>query len=299
MLNRTVSGLFVLLSMMSMRAQSDHPKVRQEMLVSTQWLADHLRDPDLVILCVSPAAEFCAKGHIPGARYVALGDIAVTRNGVPNELPTVEQLQKAFEIAGVSNSSRIVLYGSRYGLMAARAYFTLDYLGLADRASLLDGGLEKWTAEHRELSAETSAVTPGKMRPSPHPAILVETSKMRELVANKSSKIAIIDARPPDEFSGTKLSEDVPKAGHIPRAHGLYWMNNLVSAENPVLRPEAELRRLYESMEPDAGNGVVTYCRTGMQSSFSYFVAKYLGYDAKMYDASFYEWSRQELPVEK
>ncbi len=79
----------------------------------------------------------------------------------------------------------------------------------------------------------------------------------------------------------------------------MYWMNNLVSAENPVLRLEAELRRLYESMEPPASNGVVTYCHTGMQSSFSYFVAKYPGYDAMMYDASFYEWRRQELPVEK
>jgi thiosulfate/3-mercaptopyruvate sulfurtransferase len=299
MRNCIISALLVVLSVMSLRAQNDHPRVRHEMLVSTQWLSDHLHDLDLIILCVSPTAEFCSKGHIPGARYVALGDIAVTRNGIPNELPTVEQLQKVFESAGVSNNSRIVLYGSRYGLMAARAYFTLDYLGVADRACLLDGGLEKWTAEHRGLSTDTPAVTPGKLYPSPHPDILVETSAMRDLVANKSSKVAIIDARPPDEFSGVKLSEDVPKAGHIPHAKGMYWMNNLVSAENPVLRPEAELRRLYENMEPSAGTGVVTYCRTGMQSSFSYFVAKYLGYDTKMYDASFYEWSRMELPVEK
>ncbi len=299
MLKRMLSALLVLLSVAPLSAQSDHPRVRHEMLVSTEWLADHLRDPGLVIMCVSPAPEFCSKGHIPGARYVALGDIAVTRNDVPNELPSVEQLHKAFEAAGVSDNSRVVLYGSRLGLMAARAYFSLDYLGVADRASLLDGGLEKWSAEHRELSTDSPAVTPGKLHPSPHPAILVETSAMRELVANKSSKVSIIDARPLDEFSGAKLSEDVPKAGHIPGAKGLYWMNNLVSPENPVLRPEAELRRLYESMDPGADNGVVTYCRTGMQSSFSYFVAKYLGYDAKMYDASFYEWSRQELPVEK
>ena len=114
MLARIISALLVLLSVISVRAQSDHPRVRQEMLVSSQWLADHLRDPDLVILCVSPAMEFCSKGHLPGARYLALSDIAVTRDGVPNELPTVEQLQKIFEAVGVSNNSRIVLYGSRY-----------------------------------------------------------------------------------------------------------------------------------------------------------------------------------------
>jgi thiosulfate/3-mercaptopyruvate sulfurtransferase len=299
MLKRMVSALLVLLSVMSVRAQSDHPRLRQEMLVSTQWLADHLHDPDLVILCVSPTAEFCSKGHIPGARFVALGDIAITRNGIPNELPSLEQLQKVFEAAGVSNSSRIVLYGFRYGLMAARAYFTLDYLGVAGRASLLDGGLEKWTAEHREVSTDTPAPTAGQLHPSPHPEILVETSAMRKLAEDKSRKVALIDARPTEEFSGARLSEDVAKAGHIPGAKGMYWMNNLVSPENPVLRPEAELRRLYESMQPSTGSSMVTYCRTGMQSSFSYFVAKYLGYDAKMYDASFYEWSRQELPVEK
>ena len=279
-------------------ARSAQPAVRSEMLVSTEWLAGHLHDRGLVVLSVSSGKDFYSGGHIPGARYLALGDIAVTRNGVPNELPPPDQLQRVFEAAGIGNDSRIVLYGERYGLYAARAWFTLDYLGLADHAALLDGGIEAWKAEHRELSQETPQFSPGHLMISPKPSILLETPAMRDLAQNKSSGVAILDARPANEFSGAALSEDVPKAGHIPRAANLYWMDLLVSREKPVLRPPAELRALYATAGARTDRAIVTYCRTGMQSSFDYFVARYLGYEAGMYDASFYEWSRQDLPVE-
>jgi len=268
------------------------------MVVSTEWLAGHLHDRDLIIVCVTATPEFYSKGHIPGARNIALSDIAVTVNGVPNELPALDQLRRVFEAAGITNQSRVVLYSERYGLLAARAYFTLDYLGLANRAALLDGGIEKWKAEQRELSTDAPKVAPSQLKISLNPSILVETKAMRDLAQNKSKKIAIVDARPTDEFTGSKLSEDVSHAGHIPGASGLYWMKNIVSKENPVLRPEAELRQLYAQLAADSDPQFVTYCRTGMQSSFDYFVAKYLGYQVSMYDASFYDWSREDLPVE-
>jgi thiosulfate/3-mercaptopyruvate sulfurtransferase len=274
---------------------SAEPKLRKEMLVTTEWLAVHLHDPDLVLLSVGSTPEFYSQGHIPGARQILLGEIAVTRNGIPNELPTVEKLQAIFAAAGVSNSSRIVLYGERSNLMAARAYFTLDYLGDADRASLLDGGVEKWRAEHRPLSSEPEKARPARLTISPRQEILVDTTAMRKLAAQK---VALIDARPAKEFTGEQLSEDVQKAGHIPGATSLYWMDMLVSRENPVLRPEAELRQMYAQAHALAGQPLVTYCRTGMQSSFDYFVAKYLGYEPSMYDASFYEWSLKDLPAE-
>jgi thiosulfate/3-mercaptopyruvate sulfurtransferase len=108
-----------------------------------------------------------------------------------------------------------------------------------------------------------------------------------------------VDARPTKEFTGEQLSEDVAKSGHIPGAKGLYWMDMLVSRQNPVLKPEAELRRIYSALNARSDQPLVTYCRTGMQSSFDYFVAKYLGYEPSMYDASFYEWSKNGLPTEK
>jgi thiosulfate/3-mercaptopyruvate sulfurtransferase len=280
-----------------LRGQSGgaEPRLRKEMLVSTEWLAERLHDPDLVILSVGATPEFYAKGHIPGARQVLLNEIAVTRDGIPNELPPAKELQAVFAAAGVSNSSRVVLYGERSNLLAARAYFTLDYLGVGERAALLDGGMEKWRAEQRPLSTEASPAEPGKLTIAPRPGILVDTPAMRSLA---EQRVALIDARPIKEFSGEQLSEDVKKAGHIPGATSLYWMDTLVSRENPVLRPENELRRMYEQARAVAGQPLVTYCRTGMQSSFDYFVAKYLGYEPRMYDASFYEWSLKDLPAE-
>jgi thiosulfate/3-mercaptopyruvate sulfurtransferase len=274
------------------------PKLRPEMLVTTQWLADHLHDPDLVVLCIGSNADFYAKGHIPGARNIALGEIAVTRNGVPNELPSAEHLQSVFEAAGVSNGSRVVLYGERYGMFASRAYFTLDYLGVAGRVSLLDGGLEKWKAEQRTVSTETPKHASGRLKITLRPEIVVDTAAMRNLVQKKPGTAAILDGRPLAEYSGAETSEDVPKAGHIPQSASLFWMDLIVSRDNPVLKPEAELRRMYAAVNARAGQPVVTYCRTGMQASFDYFVAKYLGYEPSLYDASFYEWSREDLPVE-
>ena len=273
------------------------PKSRTEMLVTTAWLAEHLNDPGLVVLCIHSAPEFCSRGHIPGARPIRLADIAVTRDGVPNELPPVEDLRKVFAAAGVGNQSRVVLYGERSNLFAARAYFTLDYLGVAGHAALLDGGIEKWTAEHRPLSMETPKVKPASLAIALRPEILIETAALRDLTKQPEA-VALVDARPAKEFTGEQLSEDVAKAGHIPGASSLFWMDMLVSRENPVLKPEAELRRMYAEAHAAPGRKLVTYCRTGMQSSFDYFVAKYLGYDPAMYDASFFEWSKQDLPAE-
>jgi len=299
MLIRSIA--LAVLSMVASRlltAQADAiPKLRPEMLVTTAWLAEHLNDPGLVVLCITSTAESYSRVHIPGARQIKLGDIAVTRDGIPNELPPVEELRKVFAAAGVSNSSRVVIYGERFNLFAARAYFTLDYLGVADRAALLDGGIEKWTAEHRPLSTETPKVKPAALTISLRPGILVDTAAMRDL-AKKPEAVALIDARPTKEFTGEQLSEDVTKAGHIPGAGSLFWMDMLVSRENPVLKPEAELRRMYAQAHATAGQPLVTYCRTGMQAAFDYFVAKYLGYDPSMYDASFFEWSLKDLPVE-
>ncbi|HEX3155909.1 MAG TPA: sulfurtransferase [Candidatus Angelobacter sp.] len=275
------------------------PKLRPEMLVTTGWLAENLSEPDIIVLCISSSPEFYSKGHIPGARQIKLEDIAVTRDGIPNELPPVETLQHVFERAGVSNSARVVLYGERFNLLAARAYFTLDYLGIAARVALLDGGLEKWAAERRPLSTEIPQSKTAALVVSPRPEILVDTKAMRELAQKKSGSVTLLDARPTQEFTGEQRSEDVAKAGHIPGAKGLYWMDMLVSRQNPVLKPESELRRMYSEVNAKAGQPLVTYCRTGMQSSFDYFVAKYLGYDPSMYDASFFEWSKNNLPVEK
>ena len=206
----TLAGLAMIMAASLLCGQtSPAPKLRPEMLVTTEWLAEHLHDQDLVVLCISSTPEFYSKGHIPGARQINLSEIAVTRDGIPNELPAVEKLQHIFAGAGVSLNVHVVIYGERSNLLAARAYFTLDYLGVAQRASLLDGGIEKWKTEGRPLSTETPAVTPATLTVSPRPEILVDTATMRNLARKKPGTVTLLDARPAKEFSGEQLSEDV------------------------------------------------------------------------------------------
>jgi thiosulfate/3-mercaptopyruvate sulfurtransferase len=112
------------------------------MVVSTTWLDAHVNDPDVFVLHVGADRKSYDAGHIPGARFVSLPDIAVTREGTPNELPPATDLTRLFTRLGIGDRGRLVLYGDEQGLLAARLFFTLDYLGHGDRAALLDGGLE-------------------------------------------------------------------------------------------------------------------------------------------------------------
>jgi len=271
------------------------PAVRSDMLVSTAWLAQHLGDPNIVILQVSRDHTAYDAGHIPGARFLALSDIVVTRDGILNELPPAATLKSVFERAGVSDESRVILYGDASVLPATRAYFTLDYLGHGATA-LLDGGLHKWTAESRPLAKESPEVKQGRLTPRPRPEVVVDINAVKDLsyaaTNAPGSSPVLVDARTAGEFAGTTAaSSEIPRPGHIPGAANLYWMQTQTSKDDMSLLPEADLRKLYESLGIKPDRPVVTYCNTGMQASQSYFTLKYLGYDTHMYDGSFSQWS--------
>ena len=274
------------------------PSVRSEMIVSTAWLAAHLNDPKVVILHVARERAHYDGGHIPGARFVGWSEITATRDGVPNELAPVAELQKLFERLGVGNSARIIIYGDSSGLSAARAYFTLDYLGHGGRAALLDGGLEKWQSERRAVSTDVVEPKAAGFTPRVRPSVVTNLDVVRDLSWTAtnlgSSGVVLIDARPVDEYTGAKPGDGVPRGGHIPGAANVFWMQNVVSKERPVLRSPGELYRLYEKAGTQHGRTVVAYCRTGGQASHAYFTLKYLGYDVVMYDGSFFEWSNTE-----
>lgn len=274
------------------------------MLVSTDELAASLRDGTTKVIHIARDRTAYQAGHIPGARFVAWGEITATRNGIPNELPPVETLQRLFERIGIGDSGRLVLYGDQFGLSAARLYFTLDYLGHGARAALLDGGLEKWKAEERRTTALATDPKPEKFTPLPRPRSVTSLDVVRDLswTAEHLEKpnVALIDARPAEEYSGAKPGEGVPRGGHIPGAANIFWMHHLVSRENPVMRPTDELRRLYKEAGAAPGQTVVTYCRTGGQAAHAYFTAKLLGHPVVMYDGSFIEWSNTaDTPVER
>ncbi len=263
---------------------------RSDMLVSTDWLAQHLKDSNLVILHVAANRAAYDEGHVPGAQFVMLGSIAINRDGIPNELPPVADLQKIFAAAGVSNNSHVIVYSDGSVLPATRAYFTLDYLGLGDQTALLDGGLEKWKADGKTVTKDVMAAKAGNLMPKAKPDVVAQLASVNQIAENKSA--TLLDVRAAGNYSGERGS-------HIPGATNLYWMEDQVSQQNSSLKAEAALRNLYEAAGITPSKKVVTYCNSGMQASQTYFTLKYLGYDVAMYDGSMSEWNARKQPVEK
>src|SRR4051794_12912349 len=145
--------LFALVvSMFTLAQASPGPKIHTEMLVSTDWLAQHVNDPGIIILQVGRYRPEYEREHIPGARFIPSYELVSDRQELSFELPPVADLKRTLEAAGVGNKGRIIIYGMQAPPSTTRVYFTLDYLGLGDRVALLDGGIEKWKSEKRELS---------------------------------------------------------------------------------------------------------------------------------------------------
>ncbi|MFN7928178.1 MAG: sulfurtransferase [Blastocatellia bacterium] len=272
--------------------------VRSNLLVSTEWLAKNSANPKVVLLHVGQTRKVYDEGHIPGARFLLYSELVAVRGGVLNELPPVEKLQQLFSQIGVSNDSQIVLYCDVQGLLSARTYFTLDYLGLGNNAALLDGGLEKWKAEKRDVVTAVPEVKAGAFTPHLNPKIIAQRETVRDLswlaVNTGNTDTTIVDARPPEAYDGSTKRTDIPQSGHIPGAVNAYWVNNYVSKELPTLKPVAELRKQFEAAGATPDKKVVTYCWIGMMASHAYFTLKYLGYDVAMYDGSFTEWAKSE-----
>ena len=264
--------------------------VREEMLVSTEWLASHL---DVVtIIEIGDRAAYDA-AHVPGAMLIETAELMTQGNGTPNELPPIEALEAVLTRAGAANRGRMILY-SRHPLQAARAWFTVDYLGHGQRAALLDGGFNRWVDEGRPT---TGAVTQIQMVPfhaDVNAAAITRIKAMKELVRDREvldSSLVVIDARPPQYFRGQEPGSAVARAGHIPGAVNVPWNENLTTGVVPRLLPERELRELYARAGVSAKSTNIVYCRTGVQASLSYFVLRYLGYNATLYDGSYVEWS--------
>jgi thiosulfate/3-mercaptopyruvate sulfurtransferase len=203
----------------------------------------------------------------------------------------VEQLTSFFERNGIGDSVAVVVYGDP--LAAARVWMTLDVLGHPN-ARLLDGGIARWKAEGRPLRAADAAPRPATFTPRWHAERLTSADWIRDHLGDP--QVALVDARSPGEFAGTQQSPQVPRPGHIPGAHNVFWKRLLQSDSMPALRDRAELERLLPSGTQD----FIAYCRTGHMASMLYAVARELGRPVKLYDPSFVEWSgRGDLPVEQ
>jgi thiosulfate/3-mercaptopyruvate sulfurtransferase len=279
---------------LSERSQQE-AETRHELLVSTDWLADHMNQDNLVIVHVGSSRATYDAGHIPGAHFLALSQIAFTQNGVLNEIAPAPQLKAAFEGLGIGDDTRVVLYSDSQGELAARTWYTLNYAGHGRHASLLDGGLEKWKAENREVANWEPSVNFATFNPRMNPAAIIHVPQVMDaswqVVNVPDTKLVLIDTRTPGEYTGETPSAGVPRPGHIPGAINLYWPSLVVSTTNPQFLSVHELRSIFESMGVTPDKKVIVYCRSGMKASPVYFVLSYLGYNVTMFDGSFSQWS--------
>lgn len=275
------------------------------LLISPTELAAEMKDPGVVILHVDTRSTDFGAGHIKGARFIGYNQITVDGpNGLGSELPPVADLVAVFTAAGVSDGSRVVIYGS--AIAATRAFFTLDYLGHKN-VRVLNGGLAAWKAQGLDLEqgangakgANSAKGTGAKsaLTPKPRPDVVA----MAEWISQRleSPQIALVDARPDAEFTGSDGGMNgMHPAGHLPGAKQLVWTDLVVNRSSQFV-PDTELRAKMTAAGARAGVPVVTYCMVGMRASVVYFVARHLGFDAKLYDGSIIDWGQRQLPVKK
>lgn len=274
-----------------------------DVLVSTQWLAERLLKPGVVVVHVAASRTEYDRGHIPGAGLLLHREIAVSRGGLVNEFPPPEVLIAAVRRLGAGEASHIVIYDDDEGIWAARAFVALDYLGLGDKTALLDGQLKAWRSEGRPLSNQPTQPASSSFVPKLQHEVIVDLNAMETIVWAQGdipkARLAIADARPPDQYAGLEPGEAIHRPGHIPGAVNLLWKDAIESEKNPRLLAVRDLRRMFNRAGIRPDDLVITYCRTGVQGSFLYFVALYLGYKVRLYDGSYIEWSAMDdLPVE-
>jgi thiosulfate/3-mercaptopyruvate sulfurtransferase len=282
---------------------------RSDLVVTSDWLATQLKNPKLILFHIGEKAEYDA-GHIPGARFLELHDISspMTRdtNALALEMLPADQLRQRLEQLGISDDSRIVVYfGTDWLSPSTRVLLTLQYAGLGARASLLDGGMPEWKKGNRPITTEVPApAKPGKLTARPTPPIVVDADFVKSHI--RAPGYTIVDARntifydgPIQEPSATSsMGHPMPKIvpGHVPGAVNIVF--ETVFDDTGHLLPEARLRELFTQAGVKPNDTVIGYCHVGQQATAMLFGAEALGYDVKLYDGSFQDWKKRDLPIE-
>jgi len=284
-------GIFALTAV-APRAGAQRVEAPAQFIVSESWLVQHARDPKTVILDVEEDPREFSKGHIAGARLLTYGDIAPDIDGLMHQVAPVAALRQAFEKVGVSNDSHVIVYASD-APMAARAAFTLDYLG-GVTVSFLDGGMAGWRAAGQAISTTTDPVTRGSYTPTPRPQVLADAAWIRAHQGNHG--MSLIDTRTDGEYVGAGDRHGMPSQGHLSGAHQLQWQQLFSNPGASALLPHDSLAALYTA-RVSPGDTVVTYCFVAYRASTTYMIARALGYPVKLYDGSYEDWSRRKLPL--
>jgi len=264
-------------------------------LVSTDWLAAHLKDPDLRILDASwhmPDAGRDAKVeyaacHIPGARFFDIDEIADTRSGLPHMAPTPEKFVSRMRAMGVGDGHQVVVYDSTGIFSAPRVWWTFRLMGKADVA-VLDGGLPKWLAEGRPTEDMAPALRDRHITTSRQAHLVRDVTQVA--AAAKLGDHLILDARAPGRFRGEE-AEPRPglRSGHIPGSVNLPFRRLL--QDDGTMKPVAELARIFAEAGVVPGKPVITSCGSGVTAAILSLGLERIGrHDHALYDGSWAEW---------
>jgi thiosulfate/3-mercaptopyruvate sulfurtransferase len=279
----------------SLRAQTD---MRDQILVSADWLAQHMDDANLVLLHVGDSADYATE-HIPGARHTTHRELSDPNSSgheaaLVLELPDSELLQAKLRELGISNDSRVVVYwGSEWVSPTARVVFTLAWAGLGDRTVLLDGGIVAWKSAGHAVTSEPTPAGDGDVVVQPQDHLVVDADWVQSHLNEPGYKL--IDGRNVEFFNGSR--EDRGVAGRIPGAGNIMWQDLL--DDSLKLKDAATLSEAFTAAGVMPGDTVVTYCHIGQYATMVIFMARTLGYEVKLYDGAFQDWAGKGLPVEK
>lgn len=260
-------------------------------LVSTEWLAQHLGEPDLVVVDSSwhmPSsgrsgrAEYLAS-HIPGTRFLDIDEVADRSNPAPHMMPSVSDFGAAMERLGVGRDDRIVVYDNSATHNASRGWFMFRHFG-ADNVAILDGGFGKWVREGRPTEAGEPAPRKASFEAQPRGEIVTK----RDILSGLGC--ALVDARGKGRFEATE-SEPRPglAGGHIPGARNLPF--GKLYNDDGTFKSVDEIRRLFTDAGVDVSRPFAASCGSGVTATSLIFAAHLLGNDdGRLYDGSWSEW---------
>ncbi len=275
---------------------------RSRWFVSTEWLAGHLDDPNVVVVDGTwhlaatgrnARAEYDV-GHIPGAVFFDIDAIADTSNPLPHMLPTAEAFAEAVGALGIDDKQRIVVYDVLGLYSAPRVWWTFRIMGAAD-VVILDGGLPKWRTEGRPVDNRPVTRARRRFDAAFDPAVARNLAQVRDDLT--TGAIQVVDARPAPRFLG-----DAPEPRSWVRTGRIPGSLNLPATEliaDGRLKPREALRAAFAAAGVDLTKPVVTMCGSGVNAATLNLALDMLGVtDSALYDGSWTEWGgRDDMPV--